>query len=317
MKYLRQINSIINSKKKHMGIPEKIVKIELSELGRGENSRSILAIINKKYKFVFRIILKNVFEQHSSFEMMNKIHADIGPRFILFDDTRKHMQFPYAIFTYVEGKSKKKWSKKDLMLHAKSLALLHRDSEFPISRAHRRSAIDPEKKLRHDLKLFKGSSENPSVKMLLPKIIRFIRDNKNYFPQKKMNIIHGDACSINIMFHSNSARYIDWENCAFGDNAEDMARIFILGHGVEPWFIGLSESRLESFIKEYMKYYPDINLYPRVIVWNITKLFTSLLYFIWRINNFDKNKVMYPKHMYEQAIISITVFLKKRLDTKI
>ena len=245
---------------------------------------------------------------------MNKIPSDIGPKFILFDNTKKKIPRPYAIFTYIEGKSKRKWSKKDLMMHAKSLALLHRNTEFHITRASRHTVINPETRLKHDLKLFKNSIDNPSVKMLLPKVLRFIRENEKYFHKNKANIIHGDACNINVIFHNNSVNYIDWENCTFGDNAEDIARIFIPGHGVEPWFIGLSESHLESYINEYLKYYSDTNLYPRVIVWNITKLFTSLLYFIWRINNFDKNKVMFPKHMYTQAIISTTVFLEKRLN---
>ena len=119
-------------------------------------------------------------------------------------------------------------------------------------------------------------------------------------------MIHTDPGLTNILFHKNEIHYIDWEWLRRGDNAEDLHQLFYTDHSLLPWKMKLSGKRKEYFLNEYLKHIKDSTLKQRVEVWEKSWKFIDLLYFKWRVKNYDNNPNNLSKQYYQKCINILT-----------
>jgi thiamine kinase-like enzyme len=286
----------------------------------GENNLSILAKVNDKIKLVFRIGLRKDLEKRMKYEfrMLRLLPHDIGPEPIYFDDSKKIINHAYMILSYVEGKATNRWGKKQLSLHAKKLALLHKKKyDFRGTPEEKHKKIDLMQKFREQAQGYGGMFSDKDIKPLLQNVSKFVKENNHYFTsQKKFSLIHGDGCKDNILFSKNDVHYIDWEFIQMGDPAEDLTRFFYQDIQVDPWFIKLNRKKLEYLLNEYLKYHKDKTLKERVIVWNAVLKFLDFLYFRWKVKHWRKERSQLPKKHYEKAAKKMHKSLMKQFVYK-
>jgi thiamine kinase-like enzyme len=311
MKYKNQIKKIIQLKKDIFGI-EEIKSIKISRLGAGENNLSLLATINNRIKLVFRIGLRKKFEKimKHEFETLKTLPKNFAPKPLYFDNSKKIIPRVYSVLSYIEGKHIKRWTRKHLKLHAKKLAELHK-KKFPYDK----KTFDVYKIFLKEIKDSSGDTlKDKDIKLLLPKISQYIKENNHYFTSlKRFPFIHGDPYVDNILFSKRDVHYIDWEWAKIGDNAEDVSRFFDEDCSYLPWVIKLSGSKLKFFLNTYLKHHDDKTLRTRIKIWSLYYEFMDLLYFKWKLKNWKKEKSDLTKDCYEKAVKTLTKILKKKL----
>jgi aminoglycoside phosphotransferase (APT) family kinase protein len=320
MIFEKEIKKIILTKKELFHVKEKITSIEVSNLGTGENNQSILAKINGKHKFVFRIALNkinDVEKERRKFENLKLIPNSFGPKPVLFDDSRKIIPNVFSILTFVEGKSVRKWRMKNIRLHAKALAVIHH-KKFRCWTDDKKKykKLDLLKKFDKDIDEYKQVSKDKKTSELILAVRKYILEKNQLFTSlQNFSIIHGDICNDNVVFYQNNIRYIDWEWLRIGDNAEDIGRIFSNDYSLSPWFIKLSEKNVDYMIKVYInenKNFADKTLKERVEVWNNFLKLTAMLYCKLRIKDYKQRKSRLTKAYYKNAANIIEKSLRKK-----
>ncbi len=102
----------------------------------------------------------------------------------------------------------------------------------------------------------------------------------------------------NILFTEKGIRYIDWEWTGHWDNAFDVALLFDQDFPQEPWKIRLTGEKRRYYLNQYQKRIKDKTLRQRVDVWNNYFRFRDILFFKWKIKNYDKQENNLPKKLY-------------------
>jgi len=317
--YKTEIVRIIKEQKDKFRLKDKIKSVHVSKLGAGENHLSVLVVVNNKYKLVFRIGLRKEFEKNMEreFEILKKLPKGLGPRPLYLDISKKIIPHTFSVLSYVEGEKVMRWSKKHLLSHAKQLALLHkkRFSYYCNIKEQKMKTLNLPTELERILKKdFFNQRKDKDVKVLLPKIKEYIKENNHLFTSlKRFSLIHGDAYVDNILFYKGEARYIDWEWSQIGDNALDLATFYSHDCSIRPWIIQLSEKEVDEYLSTYLKYIKDGTLKERVAVLNTLQRFYDLLYFKWKVQNYHQEKTNnYSKKFYQEAVEKLLKFFKKR-----
>jgi len=280
--------------------------ISIKNLGMGENNLNYL-VINDGNKYVFRISTKKHHEKNAckEFKFLKFLPKDVAPRPIFMDISKKYIPYYYSILSYVEGKSVLKWNKDKLKSHALTMAKLHSKTfNYWQTTGKKRKKFSLYQKMTKDMKSYKEVLNNTKLKPLIDSFKKYIEYNDYYFLKlKKFHFIHGDLCADNILFNGKNIRYIDWEWCGIRDNAEDIARVYLKNQSIAPWYINLKEEEIEYLLKQYIKNskYIDNTLKQRVEIWNNYVLFTDMLYFFWKINNYNSSLSKLPKKKYIEA----------------
>ncbi len=321
MEYNNEINQIVISKKKILGITEGIKSIKISNLGAGENNLNLLVVVNKSYKFVFRIAMRPSTEKNmkNEFRYLEIIPKNYGPEPLYFDNSKKVMNAVFSVLRYIEGKHVKYWSKKYLKMHALKMAELHRRKYPFCGRLNKKQKVfDIYKKFQSEIKKYSQESSwllnDPDIKRLLPMIKHSLKSNNHLFTSiKKFSMIHNDLLISNILFTKEGFRYIDWEWLCFRDPAKDVSKLFFKTHSLPPWRIKLTNKRLDYYLDTYLKYNPDKTLKQRIDILLDYDKFLELLYFKWKVKNYHKEKtIALSKKHYEKSIRIMVNSLKNK-----
>lgn len=334
MLYEKEIKQVVKLRKKQLGIPEAINDVYVSKLGTGENNINMLVVVHNKkntkckfakdkfakFKFNFRIpiwpwIEKNMKHEFNSLKVLPK---GFGPEPILFDSSKKIFPKTYEILSFVEGRHLKKWTDKHLKMHAKKLAMLHKNKSRHWGKIGQKKKIfDLYKYLLKEMRGYKGNDafifDDKDIKTLTPKIKKYIKEKNHLFTSlKRFSMIHTDTCLVNTLFQKDEVKFIDWEWMRYGDNAEDLAQAYSEDLAIPPWIMKLSKKRADLYLNTYLKYNPDKTLKQRVEVWSIYIKFTALLYFKWKTRNYDKRTSNESREYYKKASKSVADNLKKK-----
>jgi len=142
----------------------------------------------------------------------------------------------------------------------------------------------------------------PVVQRLLPAIRQFVSASTDPFARlERFTLVHGDAHPLNILFHGDSACYIDWEWASIGDSAQDIAQ---LGWEVATaWQIELTGERLDAFLTAYLALQPDDTLHLRRDLWMITTMYFDQMYHRTQILNDATGKQIYTVQQIETYLI--------------
>ncbi|PLW80732.1 hypothetical protein C0585_01140 [Candidatus Woesearchaeota archaeon] len=318
MDFGKEIKKLIEINKKKLGIKEDIKTISISKLGVGENNYNFLAIINNKLRLVFRIPYQKNSEKNIKFEHeeLKKIPKGLGPKPIFFDDSKKIIPKLYSVQSFVEGKHLKRLNKKRLTQIAKKLALLHKDKkDYCKIYGEKRNFLDIHEYLIREINNYSKH------KSLFNKEINIILENENeYFKSKKEIFlkmknfprVHVDPCLTNLLFTKDDVNFIDWEWATYRDNAEDLAVLIDTKFSQPPWKIRLNGKRLDFFISEYQKYNSDENLKERVLIWVKLNRVRDLLFFKWKLSNYDKEINSLPREIYKKGYDNLFNFYSKK-----
>jgi thiamine kinase-like enzyme len=143
--------------------------------------------------------------------------------------------------------------------------------------------------------------EDKDLKRFMPKIKEYLKSKRELFlPLKKFSLCHKDPCLTNTLLTKDGLRYIDWEWASYWDNALDVAMFFDPNFPQYPWKIKLSGKRRDYFLNQYLKIIKDKTLKERVKVWQDYMIFTDLMFFKWKLLNYDKKTSDLPKKLYAE-----------------
>ena len=291
----------------------------IKELGTGENNINYL-ISTHNNKYVLRIGIKTTREKNAlkEFNFLKLMPKGVAPTPLFFDNTKKHLLHHYTILSYSEGKSKLKWTKKELKMHAKAMTKIHSKTfNYWITIGRKKRQFSLYEKSKRDFASYPEVFSDKKLVLLTKKFSDYIKRNDKYFLElKKFHFIHGDLCADNILFYNNKIHYIDWEWCGIRDNAEDIARTFICGKSIKPWYIGVKETDIKYLIKNYCSYSNDKNdstLEKRVAIWNNYLLFTDMLYFFHKVKTYSSIHSKLSKKHYQNASKELFRYFSKKL----
>ncbi|MBW2997776.1 aminoglycoside phosphotransferase family protein [Candidatus Woesearchaeota archaeon] len=320
-KYEKQIRQSIRLNKGKLGIKEEIRTIKVSKLGVGENNLSMLAVVNGKNKLVFRIALRRYIEKNmkKEFEYLKIIPKDFGPTPLFFDRSKKILPRVYSVLIFIEGKHINRWSDRHLRMHAKKLAELHRKRYPFCGTIYKKSKrFDLYKAISKEFKEYMKDCpvllNDPDIKLLVPKLKRYIKENNHLFTSlKRFSMLHSDPCLTNILFTKQGIRYIDWEWLSFGDNARDVTMLFDPYSAQPPWKIRLTGKRLNIYLNTYLKYMKDKTLKQRIDVWIAYLQCTDMLFFKWKLKVYAKEQSKdLSKKQYKKCLNMLLKSAKKR-----
>jgi thiamine kinase-like enzyme len=302
--------------KKHqvLGIRKDVVP-KVSHLGAGENNLNLLVDVSGK-KFVFRIGMRERLESNMlrEFRGLQLLPKNVGPKPLLFDNSKKDIPHVYSVLSYLEGEKKVHWTKRELLLHAKKLAFLHKKSfSYRGNLVRKYPRLDLYQKFMRQSRDTGDALLDREVQLLLPCVKKYIRQEGACINcLRHFSLIHSDVCVDNIIFSRDDVHYIDWEWMKIGDPARDVARFWYEDFSLPPWAIRLSRNDLRFFIKEYQKHRPDATLEARVIVWNTYSLFMDMLYNLWKKNHYAEEKIGQSKKLYADAVRVMLASLKRK-----
>jgi len=321
MDYEKGIIASVYHYKKKLGIVGRIDTIKFKSLGTGENNLNILVSVNKKYDMVYRIGLRKPYERNMKreFDSIKLLPKDIGPKPILLDMSKKILLGIYSVQSYIPGRHLTRLNKKQLIMHARKIALLHK-RKYP----YWGNVVKKYNPKKHPWSLYqtllqeyKEWEDNPKIlndktfKEYYPKIRAYIRKNDYLFKNlRKFSLINHDLCLTNIIFSKDNLYYIDWEWAAYGDYALDLVLLFNPYYDVLPWKMRMNKKQQELFINEYLRYNPDIMLKKRVEVLSIYYIFLDYMFFLWKKHS-DRIKTTINPKVYEKDFILMRKSLKK------
>ncbi|MGM5480569.1 MAG: hypothetical protein ACQESC_03860 [Nanobdellota archaeon] len=106
--------------------------------------------------------------------------------------------------------------------------------------------------------------------------------------------------------------YIDWEWYYYGDGAFDFAKLYNDGLELLPWSINLTSSQENILLESYNEEMNDLTLKERIGLWQTYIQFTDLIYFIWKVNNYNPLNSAFSKKEYETICTTLLNHLKKK-----
>lgn len=305
---IAKIKAAVKSNHKKFGV-QVIDTLTVKLLGSGENNTNYLVQLNGG-KYTFRVAKKekSIANLEREFSTIKTLPAGFGPTPIFLDKTRKHINTHYAVYTYIEGKHIRKWSKKHLKLHAEKLAHLHSHKAKSWGKLHekKKRAFSAYSYLLDEISGFQKPNpeifDDPTIKVLNRKVKEYVRNNDHLFKAlKEFPFVHKDTCITNTLFTKEGIRYIDWEWSGYFDGAVDLAFLFDEEYAYSPWGIKLNGDRLRFYLNSYNKIAKDKTLEKRIKVWNVILKYSELLYFTWVSENYAKSKCDLPEKVYTKS----------------
>jgi len=309
----KYIKKAIEKRKNYLGIKE-IKSLKVSRIGMGENNLNYLTEINGQ-KFVFRIALRKRVEKNMEreFNSLKEIPKGFGPEPVYFDKTRKIIKNYYTILRYMEGEHREKWGKKELNMHAKKLAELHKDKKnfWMYNGKKQKGKIDLYKLFLDEIKIYRKETPKKFSKDY-EKLISIIKNKlkeKNPLLKKikRFSRVHMDPCLTNILFTKKGIKYIDWEWTGYGDNALDVAMLFDDQYAQPPWKLKLSKKEIDMYLNSYLKHNPDKTLKERVRAWVIFFKGIDLLFFRFRAKHYTKSDLPKSKYVKDYKVVKNAV----------
>ncbi|MCA9496984.1 MAG: hypothetical protein KC589_08610 [Nanoarchaeota archaeon] len=317
------ISEIVSKKKDFLRINEEIERIDVKKLGELESDLSFLAIINYKYKFVFKFADDDGEGLKYEYHILENLFDEIGPYPVLVDVSKSIFSLAYLIETFVSGKHMQRWFERHLIIFARKIAELHR-IKLPFILGKEAKKI---KKLNvweyfviTNEKYFDGTSEmmvDADMKLILPAFQKLLLDNQYLFDAlEEFSLIHGNLKPANIVFNETQVFFINWSKAKYFDNARDLATFFYDDMVFANERVKLEKDRKELFIDNYLRaYWKDTTFKQRLDIWIIFDMFCSLVFCKWKYYNFNSEgyeKVMTKRQLMEE-MYKIVVSLKNKL----
>lgn len=201
------------------------------------------------------------------------------------------------ILTYCPGRVKQKWSKQDLCSVMKVLAKLHKNTKGE------KKKEDLKRTFRKNIRLFGDTHKEFSH--LTKKVERLLGTVEFH-----ESLVHDDLAANNIIFSDNDPVFIDWEWSHRSDPAKDLLRMFYPFH-CPPWGVKLTKEREELVEKTYLTYNKDPDILVRAKQRILVAWYMDLLYFTWKINNWDKEHSSIPKKHYQKTINKLKKYFEE------
>lgn len=284
-----------------------VERVEVTPIGQGEANLNVLATVNQTHRFNLRIGLRGAESARtlqSEFDLLQLVPKGIGPTAFVVDCSQTQLGYPFMLLEYLAGEVKKTWDTPDLQAHARTLARLHERqfaghgpigqlSQAPYDFLHRFAVALDYWQVHHPY-LF----DIPIVQRLLPPIRHFVSEHASLFTRlRRFSLVHGDAHPLNVLFHADTVRYIDWEMAAIGDPALDLAMI---GWGIStPWQMALTAEQIDNFLATYCALKTDEDLCQRRAVWIVYTMYFDQLYHRTQIAHDATGKQAYTVQQIE------------------
>ncbi len=277
---------------------------KINLLNNGENHIIYLVVVNNK-KFVFRVSFRKELEKalKKEFEILAKIPNNLGPKPLVFDNTKKIIQNSYMVQSFIPGMNIKKWTRSLLNKHAKNISILHSHNKVQKKREINIYKLFLNKinsKKKNSLMIFEDKKIHEIV-LLLDDL--FKKNQQIFSNLKNTYLIHGDLHDDNILLSNNELRYVDWEEAHYGDNALDFASLL--------WFIQLNKEDYEYYLSSYKNNIKDRTLETRAILWLLYRDFSLLLHKKWQSLD-PKTRAINVGENYSNKIQSICDRIRKR-----
>jgi thiamine kinase-like enzyme len=257
-----------------------------AEFFRHAAHHTIYLIIHKRKKYVFRYPNDPAeVDIGYEFSLLKQLPKGMVPEPIHIDTTCRSFPIPYMIISHIEGKRVLNWTDRQLRLHAKTLASLHK-KKYPYCtyKRERYRSLDMQKILKRHVKVycekypgFNKVLQDRDVQQVLPKMERYLENHHRLFDAlKKFPIAHYDLNNSNMLFTNDSVVYLDWEYGEKGDPAYDLAHLFYPEGPELPDKIDL-RGRERILFGEYTRKTGDKTVWDRAMVWQAFFLFDRLL----------------------------------------
>lgn len=316
--YKKELLEIFKENYKLFDLQSIPAKIEIQLLAKGESNFNYLVLVNNT-KFIFRLPLYKDRGKglENEYNLSKILPSGLAPKVFYFDNSKKIIPYIFSIIEFMEGEHTTKWNNKMLIEHARKLSKLHQLKSDKSMLGRKFSVY---KRLIHEIEgenLYQDQIKNNKIlSELFEKIKEKFLENEYLFSNmKEFSLIHGDLCLTNMLYSKNNGPiYIDWEWYYYGDVAFDFAKFY---NDVEllPWYIKLDKDKEKVFLDAYQKEIKDETLKQRISLWQIYIQFTDLIYFMWKVENYDKNNSAFPKEKYEDVCnISIKNLKEKMLE---
>ncbi|MFH1662072.1 MAG: phosphotransferase [Candidatus Falkowbacteria bacterium] len=225
----------------------------------------------------------------------------------------------------IEGAQIKNFDKTTIKQLAETIAKVHsvelNSYGKPLTKREKGTKMDflngELEKLRKNLSLLHDSSEITSViEQAINKIENEAKKNPNAFQNNNFTLIHFDLNKNNILREDNSNKLIliDWEQASAGDNAMDVAKLFLK--------LNFDDEQKKDFIVEYEKKLPKKDEYfqDRLNIHGPLVLINSILWRLRVLRDTPQNiSSINEKQFYERVknnldyeLITMQNFLKDK-----
>lgn len=289
--------------------------VGISRLGQGENNEVFLAETDTG-KFVVRISLKSELDKNMrrEFLFLQGLNVPAAPRAFVFDKSKKILPYVFEVLSYSEGEKTMNWTNKRLSSFAKAVAELHASKKVSGCGYHaRKKNFSLVEELGRWMRFYHEELQDSTLAHIYESVKQHLRERQSLIDDIPFfTIVHGDTCADNILFHKGEVSLIDWEWCSYGDPAQDIARLFFLGGEIAPWYLGLSREKVLFMVSEYQKYRRDKSLFDRVLLWHEVTAFGDMVFFRWKVNNYDAKTAALPKSHYRSVYNEMFTYFKKR-----
>ncbi len=306
-------------KSAQLGLRNKIIVENISELGLGESNLNYLVIANNK-KFVIRINMdiNNPDKSKREFVALKSIeNLHIAPKVFILDDSKIHINESFLIMEYVEGvsldKAKKKLNMKIIRKLAELVANLHSlkvSKNLQKERSNYNAWISIIKERMDYIKKQRSKyfEEDIFDKLLDETFSKIKRIAKSAKYKNIFCLGHGDICQQNIIIHKGKLKLIDWESLGLRDPASDIGMIF------EGFGIDLTKKQEDEFLKQYLKIRHDETIRERL---RIFKPIIQFEQFVWAVMHvFGIGEKEMHEHFLERKNIQEHITYAKRCFDK-
>ncbi|WP_016954661.1 aminoglycoside phosphotransferase family protein [Catenovulum agarivorans] len=270
--------------------------------------RSLVILIEtpNRQKYIFKARLEpNLYALFkSAYELLISRQSDTNLKVHALDMSCKEFPYPYVITSFVEGEVKFSWDEETHLLHAQTLAKLHRKT-YPSYRFYggQASTVMCIQNLfegcvyywrQNQPNLFLESFVNKTIDHLMSEFHLY----KVAFRAKtEFSMVHGDAHNQNIIITTGAVNLIDWESAYTGDGAIDFAKLY--WPFSTAWQHHINDSVKNAVISEYLSIYPDPYFAERVEAWTLFSMFFSYLdHSLFCSTHTETNKVEYQNRMF-------------------
>lgn len=275
--------------------------------------RSIVILIETtdRHKYVFRARLDSSLHAlfNSAYRLLKSRQRDTNLMVYALDMSCQKFPYPYVITSFVEGQVKAKWHEKTLILHAQTLARLHRKT-YPSYRFYGGQASS-----KMCIKqLFEGCIYYWRKTQPILFSEQFVNKTADYLSyeldayqsafraKSEFSMVHGDAHNQNIIIHKGTPNLIDWESAYTSDGAIDFATLF--WPFPTAWQHHISDSVKEEVQSEYLRFYPDPYFAERVEAWTLfTMFFWYLDHSLYCTRPRSNNDTVYHNRMFAKNSI--------------
>jgi thiamine kinase-like enzyme len=303
-----------------------IKKINVTEIGKGQNNRNFMISINKK-NFVLRINIDpdDPEKTDREFIILNALkNTLIAPIPYYKDTTKKYFNNTLMVTSFIKGRPLIKKDHRTIKNIAKLLAKVHTINPEEIGGIihlnNKNKYSDPMKIINNRIIIIKKEQ-------ILRRDINVLKQilTEKYAPKDKLKqLVHGNFWLGNILVDNKEYKLVDFENTTFNDPAIDLA------HTLEDFGFTFNQLEEQELIEEYIKETNDLDIKKRLEIYRTLDRVNSFLrqtQFYLNIKNkhFDKLVLLqYPEkkefkklieyneklHVYKDIYVQTTKILR-------